>query len=148
MGKEPHRVTKNGAARRAPGPEARVSPERVRRLESEIESSRRRLDAYVDELDRRRHRLLSIRRHPAPAIGAAVGALVLLAGTIVVIRRRRSRIARSRRKWEGLQEALARVVAHPERVASEGKSPWSRVLVAAAPVAVKFLADAALRRRR
>jgi hypothetical protein len=147
MGKEPHRL-KTEADRKAGKRAARAAPERVKRLESEIESSRRRLDAYVDELDRRRHRLLSIRRHPAPAIGLAVGVAALLAGAVVLVRRRRRRLARSRRKWEGLQEALARVVAHPERVASEGKSPWSRVLVAVAPMAARFLAEAALGRRR
>jgi hypothetical protein len=147
MGKEPHRVMKDGAARPAGKKAARVSPERVQRLESEIESSRRRLDAYVDELDRRRHRWLSIRRHPGPALGAAVGALALVAGTIVLLRRR-SRLDRSRRKLENLQGAFARVFAHPERVASEGKSPWSRILVAVAPVAAKLVADAVLRRRR
>ena len=148
MGKEPHRVGGKASASKASKTRARVAPARVKLLESEIESSRRRLDAYVDELDRRRHRLLSVRQHPAPAIGAAVAAAALLAGTIVVIRRRRRRLARSRRKFDSVQEALRRVVAHPDRVASDGKSPWSRVLVAVAPVAVKFLADAALKRRR
>ena len=136
MGKEPRRV------------ESRISPETVRKLESEIERSRRRLDAYVDELDRRRHRLLSVRRHPVRVAGAALGAAAVIAGAIVIARRRSSRTARARRRATLLQDALGRVFAHPERVASAGKSPWSRVLVAVAPVAVKFLADAARRRRR
>jgi hypothetical protein len=34
---------------------------------------------------------------------------------------------------------------HPERVASDAESPWSRVLVAIAPIVVKKLADAAVR---
>ena len=140
MGKEPRRVARERAAQ--------DSAEEVRRLESQIVSSRRRLDAYVDELDRRRHRLMSVRKHPAPVIGVAVGAVALLAGTIIVIRRRKRRPARSRKKFEAIQDALTRMVAHPERVASDGKSPWSRVLVAVAPVAVKFLANAALKRRR
>lgn len=148
MGKEPHRVGGKSSASKAAKKPTRAAPERVKVLESEIESSRRRLDAYVDELDRRRHRLLSVRQHPAPAIGAAVAAAALVAGTVVVIRRRRRRVARSRRKFDSLQEALRRAVAHPDRVASDGKSPWSRILVAVAPVAAKFLADAALRRRR
>jgi hypothetical protein len=102
----------------------------------------------VDELDRRRHRLLSVRRHPLPAIGIAAGAAAALAGVVFLIRRRSTRVGRSRRKARSLRDALRRVAAHPERVASEGKSPWSRILVAAAPVLVKVLADALLRRRR
>ena len=146
MGKEPNRLNDKPSERKAA--KKRVAPEHVKLLESEIESSRRRLDAYVDELDRRRHRLLSVREHPAPAIGVAVGTAALVVGTIILIRRRNRRLARSRKKFVAIQEAFARMVAHPERVASDGKSPWSRVLVAAAPVAMKLLANAALQRRR
>ena len=140
MGKKPHRV-----AEESPGP---GSAEEVRRLESEIEHSRRRLDAYVDELDRRRHRLLSVGRHPLPAVGLAAGAAIIFVGGVWLLRRRRTRVTRSRRKARRLADALRRAAAHPERVAAEGKSPWSRALVAATPVIVRFLADAALRRRR
>jgi hypothetical protein len=144
MGEEPHRLMET----EAPDRPSRIAPEDVKRLESEIERSRRRLDAYVDELDRRRHRLLSVRRHPLPALGFAAGAAAIVAGAVWLGRRRSTRTARSRRKARSLRDALRRVAAHPERVASEGKSPWSRALVAAAPVVAKFLADAALRRRR
>jgi hypothetical protein len=140
MGKESDRL----ARRRPQAPSAGD----VERLESEIERSRRRLDAYVDELDRRRHRLLSVRRHSLPAIGIAAGAAAAFGGAVFLIRRRSTRVGRSRRKARSLRDALRRVAAHPERVASEGKSPWSRILVAAAPVLVKVLADALLRRRR
>jgi hypothetical protein len=140
MGKEPRRVAEERADAGA--------AEEVRRLESEIVRSRRRLDAYVDELDRRRHRLLSVSRHPLPAIGVAAGIAAVAAGAVLLIRRRSKRVARSRRKARSLGDALRRVAAHPERVASEGKSPWSRILVAAAPFAVKALANAFLRRRR
>jgi len=140
MGKKPHRVAEVSPALDSAG--------EVRRLESEIENSRRRLDAYVDELDRRRHRLLSVGRHPLPAVGLAAGAAVVFAGGVWLLRRRRTRVTRSRRKARRLADALRRAAAHPERVATEGKSPWSRALVAATPVIVRFLADAALRRRR
>ena len=139
MGKEPRRVARERAAQ--------DSAEEVRRLESQIVSSRRRLDAYVDELDRRRHRLMSLRR-PLPAVGLALGAAGMIAGFVVLAKRRSRSSSRSRRKSRDLRAALRRVVAHPDRVASDGKSPWSRVLVAVAPVAVKFLADAAFRSRR
>ena len=139
MGKKPDRLTRA----EAPG-----SPRTVKSLESEIERSRRRLDAYVDELDRRRHRLVSLSRHPWPAAAGALGAVALVAGAVVLNRRRSRRIHRSRRKARNFREALLRMTEHPERVASDSKSPWSRVLVAVAPVVVKMLADAARRRRR
>jgi len=140
MGKKPDRLNRAEARPDSPGT--------VKSLESEIERSRRRLDAYVDELDRRRHRLLSLRRHPLPAGAAALGAAALVAVGVGLYRRRSGRIHRSRRKARDLREAFLRMSAHPERVASDSKSPWSRVLVAIAPVVVKMLADAALRRRR
>jgi hypothetical protein len=140
MGKKPHRVAEESPAL--------DSAEEVRRLESEIERSRRRLDAYVDELDRRRHRLLSVGRHPLPAVALAAGAAVIVVGGIRLLRRHPTRAARSRRRARSLGDALRRAAAHPERVAAEGQSPWSRALVAATPVIARFLADAALRRRR
>jgi hypothetical protein len=139
MGKEPRRVARERAAR--------DSAEEVRRLESQIVSSRRRLDAYVEELDRRRHRLMSLRR-PLPVLGLALAAAGVAVGIAALARRRAKRVPRSRRKARDLREALGRMVTHPERVASEGKSPWSRILVAVAPIAAKVLADALLRRRR
>jgi len=139
MGKEPRRVARERAAR--------DSAEEVRQLESQIVSSRRRLDAYVDELDRRRHGLMSLRR-PLPVLGLALAAAGVAAGAAALARRRAKRVPRSRRKARDLREALGRMVTHPERVASGGKSPWSRILVAVAPIAAKVLADALLRRRR
>jgi hypothetical protein len=138
MGKEPDRV------RRHAPPNGHAD---LQRLETEIERSRRRVDAYVDELDRRRHRLLSVRRHPAAAIGVVAGAVLLAGGAAVLIARRRRPSHRARRQTSNLREALARMARHPERVASDGKSPWSRVLVAVAPIVMKAVADAALRRR-
>jgi hypothetical protein len=139
MGKEPRRVARERADR--------DSAEEVRRLESQIVSSRRRLDVYVDELDRRRHRVMSLRR-PLPVLGLALAAAGGAAGIAILARRRARRVPRSRRKAMDLRAALGRMVTHPERVASEGKSPWSRILVAVAPIAAKVLADALLRRRR
>jgi hypothetical protein len=140
MGKEPRRLEKDRPKR--------DSPEEVRRLESEIERTRSRLDAYVGELDRRRHRLMAVRQHPVRAAGFAIGAAAVIAGAAMLVRRRSRRTDRARRRSKMLHDAVGRVLAHPERVASDAKSPWSRILVAVAPVAVKLLADAVRRRRR
>jgi len=136
MGKEPHRID------RAKGDEGAQD---IQRLRAQIRGARRRLDAYVAELDRRRHRILSIREHPvaAAAVGVALGGLV--AGIAYAARRRASARSRPWRRARHFREAVARMTRHPERVASDAKSPWSRVLVAVAPIVVKKLADAALR---
>ena len=136
MGKEADRV---GVSRPPSGAHD------VQRLESEVEKSRRRLDAYVDELDRRRHRLLAMRKPGRVAVAAAGAGLILGAAAFVLYRRRR-RLSRMRRRGRNLQDALLRMARHPERVASDGKSPWSRVLVAVAPVVVRTLAQAAWKR--
>jgi hypothetical protein len=160
MGKEPHRVTgakerdvrdhvAKEAARHGAGPDGRKaeSPRDLKRLEWEITRTRRRLDEYVNELDRRRHRLLAVRRHPAAAAGVAAGVAALVVGGVVLARRRASTRRRAVRKSQSLREAWSRMLEHPERVASDGKSPWSRLAVAVAPILVKKIADAALKRR-
>ncbi|HEX4440911.1 MAG TPA: hypothetical protein VH854_12615 [Thermoanaerobaculia bacterium] len=124
------------------------SPRDLKRLEWEIKRTRRRLDEYVSEIDRRRHRLLAVREHPWAAAGAALGAVGLAVGIVVLVRRRAATRRRVRTRSTSLREAFGRMLDHPERIASEGKSPWSRVLVAVAPIVVKKVADAALRRRR
>ena len=157
MGKEPDRVSgadvreqvSSSPERRRRSPETRKaeSPRDLKRLEWEIARSRRRLDEYVDELDRRRHRLLAVREHPVAVAGAALGAVAAIAGAVILIRRRSSTRRRAATRSQDLKDALNRMFAHPERVASDGKSPWSRVLVAVAPIVAKKIADAAFRRR-
>ena len=157
MGKEPDRVSgadvreqvsSSQEKRRRPAePRKAESPRDLKRLEWEIARSRRRLDEYVDELDRRRHRLLAVREHPVAVAGTALGAAAAIAGAVVLIRRRSSTRRRAANRSRDLKDALNRMFAHPERVASDGKSPWSRVLVAVAPIVAKKIADAAFRRR-
>jgi hypothetical protein len=155
MGKESHRLSgaEHGRdvrddVRRMDGDGDRAeSPADLKRLEADIARTRRRLDEYVDELDRRRHRLLAVRQHPAAAAGVALGAAALVAGAVILVRRRAALRSRPKRKSQNLWEALGRMADHPERVASDGKSPWSRIAVAVAPILVKKIADAALQRR-
>jgi hypothetical protein len=120
------------------------SSENLHRLEKEIEQSRERLSGLVGELDHRRHEILSVRAHPvrSGAVGVAVAGL-LAAGVLLVLRRRaRRRMAPV--KGRQIRQAFARLVQHPERLASDGKSPWSRILVAVAPILIKKIADRAL----
>jgi hypothetical protein len=150
MGKEPHRLSRRDVREElgkhdAPG--QADSPRDLKRLEADIARTRRRLDEYVDELDRRRHRLLAVREHPVAAAGAALGAVALIAGAVVLVRRRASTRRRAQRKSQNVWQAFQRMAEHPERVASDGKSPWSRIAVAVAPILVKKIADAALRQR-
>jgi hypothetical protein len=147
MGKESHRLRRRDVREDVGKPEKAESPKDLKRLEADIARTRRRLDEYVDELDRRRHRLLAVREHPVAAAGAALGAAALIAGTVVLIRRRASARRRTQRKSQNIWEAFHRMAQHPERVASDGKSPWSRIAVAVAPILVKKIADAALHRR-
>ena len=155
MGKESHRLSRTGQGRDVRDDVRRLdekadrpdSPADLTRLEADIARTRRRLDEYVDELDRRRHRLLAVREHPAAAAGVALGAAALVAGAVILARRRAAARSRTRRKSQNLWAALGRMADHPERVASDGKSPWSRIAVAVAPIVVKKIADAALRRR-
>ena len=79
------------------------------------------------------------------AVAMGVGFLALAGGAVWLGRRRARRKAGSWRRVRHFREALGRASRHPERVASDAKSPWSRILVAVAPIAVKKLADAALR---
>lgn len=122
------------------------SPRDLKQLERDIARSRRRLDEYVDELDRRRHRLLAVRQHPAAAVGVGVAAVALIAGTVVLMKRRAATRRKTQRKSQNLWAAFQRMTEHPERVASDSKSTWSRVAVAVAPILVKKIADAAMKR--
>jgi hypothetical protein len=136
MGKEPDRLER---------PQGEEGPHDLQRLRTEIRGARRRLDAYVEELDRRRHRILSVRDHPAAAAAIGAAVLGLVGGAVYLARRRAQARSRSWRRARHVREAVARMSRHPERVASDAKSPWSRVLVAIAPIVVKKLADAAVR---
>lgn len=120
----------------------------LKQLESDIKRTRRRLDQYVDELDRRRHRLMAVREHPWAAAGVGLGAIALVGGTVVLLRRRATSRRRVQSRSRSLRETLGRMLDHPERVASDGKSPWSRILVAVAPIVVKKIADAAIKGRK
>ena len=139
MGEEPDRVA---------APKEDPSSQDLRKLEREIAASRERLTDMVAELDRRRHDLLSLRDHPLRTAAIAAGAATVAAAVTIVLLRGRTRGRDMRKRARRLSEAFSRMVAHPERVASDAKSPISRIAVAVVPILVKKIADRALRGSR
>jgi hypothetical protein len=121
--------------------EDRPTAETVDRLEKDIEETRGRLSRLFAELDHRRHEVLSVRAHPVAAAAVGAGIAAAAAGFVFLLRRRRETPRRMRVRTRKVWRALGRVVAHPERVASDAKSPISRVLVAAAPIVIKTIAS-------
>ena len=141
MGQESNRV--------APG-NGEPSEQDLRKLEREIAASRERLSDVVAELDRRRHHLFSFefQHHPLRVAVIAAGAAAFASGlTFAIYRRRRRERALSHRARK-FSKAFGRMTAHPERVASDAKSPWMRIAMVIAPVLVKKIADRVLRRSR
>lgn len=115
----------------------------VQRVSSEIDALRGELGALVAELDRRRQELfdvgLQVRRHPvAVAVTAATAALLLGGLLAVAVRGRRERrrpVARAREA----RRALGRLLAHPDRVATQ-PTVAQKLLAAAAAAAGTALA--------
>ncbi len=138
MGQEPRRVEAESETPTA---------ETLDRLEKNIEETRGRLSRLFAELDHRRHEALSVRAHPIAAAAIGAGAAAAAAGLFLLFRRRREAPRRARVRTRKVWQALGRVVSHPERVASDGKSPISRVIVATLPILVKTIAGRAFPKR-
>ena len=144
MGEEPNRVEPNPVAPNQEEP----SEQDLRELEREIAASRERLSDVVAELDRRRHHLFSLGHHPLRVAAIAAGAAAFASGVTFAIYRRRKRRRAISRRARRLGQAFGRMAAHPERVASDAKSPVTRIALVIAPILVKKIFDAALRRSR
>jgi hypothetical protein len=103
--------------------------DRVRELGDEITDLRRRLDALVVELDRRRHRVTSVpRRLRQPGAGLVAGVLAVAVLAVVapmmLARRRASRVGALARhgtelrdKARSLGQALGRIAHDPDQLA-------------------------------
>jgi len=131
----------------------------VRELGGEITDVRRRLDALVMELDRRRHNVTDWKRHLRRHAGTvAVGALVVAVGVAapVLFTRSRSRrrtlslMARGAgltQKARRLGRAFERIAHDPDRVAPKVTvaSLGSRTVVAMAAMMAQVLATSILR---
>ena len=130
---------------------------RVRALGDEITDVRRRLDALVMELDRRRHNMTDWRRHlRLHARTIAFGALVVavaVTGPVALARirarRRSSLLARGvalTRKARRLGQAFERITDNPDRVApATGAGLGSRTAAAVAAMLAQAIAAAILR---
>jgi hypothetical protein len=126
---------------RATGVNGGSGNEKAEALQQDIDRLRGELANTVGELDRRRHDLLDVRaqlrRHPLPIALVAVALLAVAGGGIalgVMQRRRKQRLGA---RLERLQEALGRMVAKPNRVATD--QGVGRKIVAAAGAAAASL---------
>ena len=131
---------------------------RVRELGDEVTDVRRRLDALVMELDRRRHNMTDWRRQlRLHARAIAVGVLVVAVAVTapVALARVRSRLRSSpigrgaelRQKARRLGEAFERIAEDPNRLAptTAGLGLGSRTAVAVAAMMAQVLATTILR---
>jgi hypothetical protein len=131
---------------------------RVRELGDEITDVRRRLDALIMELDRRRHNLTDW-RHQLRQHGRtiAVGALVVAVAVSAPIALARARAHRRRalvvrgdgftRKARLLGQAFERIAENPDRLApaAAGLGLGSRAAVAVAAMVAQAVATSVLR---
>jgi hypothetical protein len=119
----------------------------VGRVSGEIHSLRGELGGLVAELDRRRHELfdlgLQARRHPVAVAVAAAAAALVVGGLLAVATRNRRRRRRTSVRARETRRALARLLDHPDRVATEPSIPvrvaTALVTVVATTLARRFL---------
>ena len=104
----------------------------AQRLEEKVEVIRGNLDGLVGELDRRRHRLTGAAKRALPYAAAAVGAVGLAIGGVLIWRRQRAqRPSRARR----LLTELRAIAQHPDRLSRKEKTSVTKKIVAAAGAA-------------
>ena len=131
---------------------------RVRVLGDEITDVRRRLDALVMELDRRRHNITDWRRQlrlhgRTIAVGALVVAVAVTAPVALARARSRrrglltGRGAELRQKARRLGQAVERIAEDPDRLAATtaGQGLGSRTAVAVAAMVAQVLATTIVR---
>ena len=106
----------------------------VRTLGADADAQRERLDELVNELNRRRRKLMDwrtqVRQHRV-ALSAALGGAVAIAAVAIALRQRRNRrktgltaqLAALTAKGEALRHALGRVIEDPTRLAPENPPP-------------------------
>ena len=130
------------------------SAEQADALQRDIERIRDELATTVGELDRRRHELFDVRgqlrRHPVPIVLIGAALLAVAASGIALAVSRGRRRQRLPARLERLQEALQRMVAKPNRVATDpgvGRKILAAAGGAAASLAAKKLVAKAFRER-
>jgi hypothetical protein len=119
-------------------------------LELNVELVRRRLDATIRELDRRRHDAFDIkaqfRRHALPVIGGIAALAAAVAALTVWALRRRSHRQRLRPRVQRLRRAVARMIDKPDRVAKENPNVARKIAAAVGTTTATMLAKKLLRR--
>lgn len=119
-------------------------------LELNVELVRRRLDATIRELDRRRHDAFDIRRqlrrHALPVIGGIAALAAAVATLTVWALRRRSDRQRLRPRMHRLRRAVARMIDKPDRVARETPNVGRKIAAAVGTTTATMLAKKLLRR--
>jgi hypothetical protein len=117
-------------------------------LVREIATVRTDLAGTIGELDRRRHELFDVRRqlreNPVRLLAVAAALLGVAVGGISLEIARRRRRDRLRPRLSRLEEALRRMVAHPNRVATDpgvGRKIVGAAGAAAASVVARKLAQ-------
>ncbi|HYG69597.1 MAG TPA: hypothetical protein VD838_18120, partial [Anaeromyxobacteraceae bacterium] len=102
---------------------AGAGSERVHRVSSEIESLRADLGSLVAELDRRRQEAMNVglqlRRHPAAAAIAAVGAALVVGGLLALAVRRRRKRHELKTRAKEVRRAVRAIVRDPYNVAKD-----------------------------
>jgi hypothetical protein len=119
-------------------------------LELNVELVRRRLDATIRELDRRRHDAFDVktqlRRHALPVIGGFVAFAAAVAAVTVWAIRRRVHRHRLVPRLHRLRSAVGRMVDKPDRVARENPNVVRKIAAAAGTTAATMLAKKLMKR--
>jgi hypothetical protein len=119
-------------------------------LELNVELVRRRLDATIRELDRRRQDAFDvkaqIRRHALPVIGGFVAFAAAVTAVAVWAIRRRLHSHRLVPRLQRLRSAVGRMVDKPDRVARENPNVVRKIATAAGTTAASMLAKKLMKR--
>jgi hypothetical protein len=119
-------------------------------LELNVELVRRRLDATIRELDRRRQDAFDvkaqIKRHALPVIGACVAFAAAVTAVAVWAIRRRVHRHHLVPRLQRLRSAVSRMVDKPDRVARENPNVVRKIATAAGTTAASMLAKKLMKR--
>ena len=121
-----------------------MTDSRVSDIESDIEATRQEFSGLIGELQRRRREAtdvkLQARRHPGIAGGVAAVMLTVVALLISRRRRRRRRLNDREARRRMLDQALSRMVAHPEKAGGDNRGVLISLALTAGTAFVSTLA--------
>jgi hypothetical protein len=121
-----------------------MTDKRVSQLTSEIETTREEFSGLISELERRRREAtdvkLQARRHPGVAGGIAAFVVVAIALLATRKRRRRRRLADPEQRRRVLDQALDRMLEHPEKAGMDARGALVTLALTAGTAFVSTLA--------